>query len=58
MINADYNVIEKSELEIPASFEGSGVTDDADAIENVAVVDENFEVAQDQDKEAEGSSEF
>ena len=63
MKNADYDVIEKSELEIPATFEGSGVTDDdgkADAVENVDsydVVDDNFEQGQEEEKE-EGSSEF
>ncbi len=52
MKNADYDVKEKSEIEIPASFEGSGVADDeSDESAGLPVVDENYDPS-------EGSAEF
>ena len=62
--NADYEVVEKSELEIPAAYEGSGVTGDddngkVDNVDNFDVVDENFEQPQEEERElGEGSAEF
>ncbi len=52
MKNADYDIKEKSDIEVLDAFEGSGVTDPEEESENDVIVDQNF------NEPVEGSSEL